>query len=91
MKFNIGDKVEIIKYGHLCWEGVNCSNPMQGSIIYEQDGLRAVDMNPDMIGTIGIISGIGTGNTYSIETKDDSIAWLDKRQLSLINANPNVL
>ena len=94
-KFNIGDKVKIINYGHLMCEHVDDHVKIKGCPVYKTEGKYVfVDMEPHLKGRRGLISGITKTQGdwgYKIVFKHDSLAWLDEEQLELINANPNTL
>lgn len=78
MKFNIGDKVEIINYGHIIWH-------------MQDDKLVAHDMSPELIGQQGIITDAHQTqgkDTYALQGPNKA-AWYDNGQLKLIQTNPN--
>ena len=89
--FNTGDKVEIVNYGHLCFEKTDDKRPMPGPIIWEKDGMRAVDTSSEMVGWVAIIIKGNDKKGYSIKTNQGEMAWFDKKQLKTINKNPNTL
>jgi hypothetical protein len=93
-KFNIGDKVKVIKYGHPAWS--NVPNVLYPIIFEEDDGWKRIDMMPELVGEVGIVSIVEShlqNNNYEYALKGISRkhAWYNEEQLELINANPNTL
>lgn len=78
-KFKVGDKVEIIKYGHLVW-------------VQERGVAGEKDLLPELIGKQGIIikanaidySSFKGRDQYSIDGIPAKIAWYDNEQLKLV-------
>lgn len=84
--YGIGDKVRIINYGHLIWEGKPCS-PI-GKVIKETDKVYWTDLKPEYVGREDMICGVSMIQgvpSYSLKTS----SWYDEGQLELINKNPN--
>ncbi len=76
-KFNIGDKVKVVNYGHI--------------IISCEKGIRTnVDITKNIVGKIGIIQTIN-GGQYSIFGIPEKVAWYNEDQLELVSANINTL
>lgn len=72
--FKKGDRVEIIKYGHLMWEHKN------GKRIFK-------DLLPELVGQIGIVSKISVNQgivEYSLDGILGKSSWYSQKQLKLI-------
>lgn len=91
-KFNIGDKVRIIKYGHLMY--INRLDAVFMEVYKDKEDLskdnsiiKAVDTNPDLIGregTIIKISGFQGQDNYIYQYSIEGIgAWYNEDQLEL--------
>jgi hypothetical protein len=94
-KFNIGDKVRVIKYGHLSFmaKSLHVSQPIIKNM---SDGYYLVDSAPELVGRVGIVSVVGhhlqnDGYEYTLNGIPQKHAWYNEEQLELINANPNTL
>lgn len=84
MPFKVGDKVEIVKYGHLIWESKQSEYPMNFPMIFEDDNVRWLDIRPDLVGKAGIVNDELDGQ-YSVY---DIGAWFSEEQLKLIEVKP---
>ena len=94
-KFNIGDKVEIINYGHIMWESktteLEHSLSKHFPILKEDDKFRWIDVEPKLVGQTGIVSKrteTQGQNNYALEGPNKH-AWYAEVQLKMINKNPN--
>ncbi len=66
-KYKVGDKVEIIKYGSIIWENKHSDDPKLNFKVYAEDeNFRYLDMNPELIGKVGIITKV-SGSKYAID------------------------
>ena len=83
--FEIGDKVRIIKYGHMIF--VHKDDDKYKTILGLTEGFKCVDAMPELIGKEGIITEIGETfymNTYAIEGITSKSKWYDDGQLEKI-------
>ncbi len=89
----IGDKVEIVKYGSLMWENTDvqtyfsaCKSfkeySRNGSIIW-------FDTNPELIGKHGVVVGISPTGGYKLDGIPKKTAWYDEKQLKIIQKGVN--
>lgn len=87
-KFNIGDHVRIINYGHIIW--VNKKFPKEYlnlHIIGEQDNIIFIDMYPELVGEKGVVSKISHTqgqSEYSLSGVKGKASWYNDNQLELI-------
>ena len=83
MKFKVGTKVRIVKYGHLVWENKNVEISMfKDRKPYKEDDFgRWYDTNPELIGKTGIITEKSGNAGYSI---DPLGAWFRGEQLEAV-------
>jgi hypothetical protein len=88
-KFNVGDKVEVIKYGHLYWSREEeQSKPIA---IDEKTGIKIYDMAPELVGQKGIICEVSLTQGkyhYAINGIIDKHAWYDEKQLKKVLSSP---
>lgn len=83
MEFNIGDKVKVINFGSMSWE------------FKENKTIEVKDVNPGLIGQIGIIVSKVKSNIpisphqYAIDGIKGKHAWYIEPQLEMVNKNPN--
>ncbi len=85
-KFKVGDKVEIVNYGHLIWE--NKKMPLQRSKlpIYSEDEDTAwVDISPSLIGKKGVITECKKTQGIDNYSISEIGAWYCNDQLKLRN------
>lgn len=89
-KFNIGDKVKVIKYGSLMWISKKATIEMEAFKDYlaysEDDKTKVIDMYPDLIGKEGIVDSFHESQgsyQYSIYGPWKH-AWYNESQLELI-------
>ena len=72
LKFNIGDKVRIVDYGHLVWTRAN-------------DGeVKWIDISPEIVGNTGVINERSNTGGYSLDVDDFKSAWYSHEQLELV-------
>lgn len=82
-KYKIGDKVEIINFGSLLFENKHSTDPKLNFKVYAEDeNFRYLDMNPELIGKIGIITKV-SGGEYAINGIPGKSAWYNELQLKL--------
>jgi len=89
-KFNIGDRVRVIKYGHRIWER-------------EDENLnvvKVIDLAPELVGQIGMVEGSyadlseknnwgsprnhNSEKSYTLSGIKGKTAWYDESQLELV-------
>lgn len=85
-----GDKVKIIKYGHLIWFFKNIDQPsfLSSAPVYsENDNVKWIDISPEMIGKEAIIGEvtITQGIPKYALLGVNKTAWYTEEQLELIN------
>lgn len=85
MKFHIGDKVKVVKYGNLI--GVpktpGWDEYYKGKVPYQEgENTRVFDIAPERVGTIDIVTG-ESNNRYSLLHS----AWYAEEQLEMVEKN----
>ncbi len=92
-KFNVGDKVRIVNYGHLIWENKKAEEYKEKTsfkIYSEDESLRYLDIHSEMVGKEGIISNVHN-NQYSLHFDQNNqerglkTSWYHENQLELID------
>lgn len=86
-KYKIGDKVKIVKYGHLIWEHKNAEICLSFPVYKEFDNYRILDMKQHLIGQIGIIDTINIVQgmpQYALSGINGKHAWYNEKQLKLM-------
>lgn len=90
-KFKIGDKVRIVRYGHLLWSSKNHESPMVTGfpVIFEDDTFTYHDMRPELLGKKMIVVEVSicqgkSGYVLDNEGGSDRMAWFSDQQLELI-------
>lgn len=78
------DMVEVVNYGH--WLLVQKDYETSMPLIQETEGGKYVDMLPELVGKIGVVSKI-SGGRFSVSGIKGKESWYDREQLKLI---PNV-
>lgn len=69
-KFKIGDQVRVVNYGHHI-RGI-------------KNGLiEKIDINPEVVGKVGTVSVVSSGNQYAVEGIPGKHAWYNEDQLEL--------
>lgn len=89
-KFNKGDKVKIIKYGSIIWINKKSPKPNNAVIIYENEDFWHIDIMPEIVGQIGIVTDVVNRQnkvTYAINGPNKH-AWYHEEQLELITKTP---
>jgi len=86
-KYNVGDKVKIVNYGHAVWENKEHDKyPSRLPLIKEDKHLRWVDMSHEVIGQSGIVVEVkdvqGTPN-YAIDGIKGKHAWYTEDQMQI--------
>ena len=92
-KFKLGDKVKVIKYGSLLWynklewklmlENKLTTSDKPNNILGEDDNFWFCDMQPNLVGQIGIVSKVDN-NQYALEGISTKSAWYFGQQLELL-------
>ena len=91
-KFEIGDKVKIINYGHLMWCHKDSQLPGNYKFLSKHDNVSLYDTAPELIGQIGIVTQCGKTqgeDRYSLSGIQGKCSWYHNDQLELVNKNPN--
>lgn len=85
-KFRIGQRVKIIKYGHLMW-GFGPPKTNEGLSVYEREELITwYDLQPNLVGQHGIITDVQVvqnTSSYSLGCIDGKSSWYNEGQLEL--------
>lgn len=79
--FDIGDKVKVVKYGCLMWDGTSGVGKV-----------KIFDTHPELIGKVGIVSKVQLCQdkySYALLKIEGKYAWYDEQQLEMVNRNPN--
>lgn len=82
-KFNIGDKVKIVKYGHIMTGRVDNPHMHRFPIVDIEGTLMDVDVEPSLIGQTGVVvertktQGV---NQYALHGPN-KYAWYDEEQI----------
>lgn len=91
--FQIGNKVEIVNYGHLFWinnreledRGYKKKKPYRTD---KATNTSWFDNQPQLVGRIGTITGISNTQTgswiYRLDDIPEKVAWYDHEQLKLV-------
>lgn len=85
--YKVGDKVEIVNYGHLIFESKNVKERMSFPLIKETEKLRWLDMSADLVGQEGIVEEVSTSGenpSYVIRGVKGKSAWYDEGQMKLV-------
>lgn len=83
---NVGQKVRVVKYGHLVWESKS-GTTSDYTTYWENEKSRWIDVKSELVGRIGEISEtvcLGGQNKYRIEALDSGKQWYNEDQLELI-------
>ena len=84
----IGDKVKIVRYGHLIWESKTIPGARSEAKAYWEDDKRAwIDMCPRMVGQKGtVFDKVKTQNgfQYSLAGVTGKSSWYHEEQLEKI-------
>ena len=85
-KFKKGDKVKIVKYGHLIWEHKSSEALISAfPVVFEDENLRYLDLEPEIVGKKDIITKIQqVQGKYSYSLRKLG-SWYSEQQLELIN------
>ena len=81
--YKVGEKVEIVKYGHLIWQTQKAEGSML-PVYYEDENMVWYDVSPQMVGQQGVVikAEITQGKTkYSIGGLTGKSAWYNEEQL----------
>jgi hypothetical protein len=90
--YGTGDKVKIVKYGHLIGGSNNDPSERSFPLIGVDGNIRWLDMSPHLVGQEGIISKAEMTQRipgYAIEGIKGKHAWYDEEQMEMVNKNPN--
>jgi hypothetical protein len=87
-KYKVGDQVKIVNYGSSFWWNPKSGIPkLNFPIIYESVEVIVFDMNPELVGQVGVVSKANTTqniDNYAIEGIKDKHAWYHNDQLELV-------
>lgn len=84
-KFKVGDKVRVIKYGHLIWQNKPEEVRLGFKVYEETDSLVWYDMRPEKIGKEGVVVNVSITQGIPKYSTDPLGAWLDEEQLEKVN------
>ena len=82
----VGDKVEIIKYGHILWINTNEKFNANFPIIQQNSTTIWYDSQKELVGQVGTITSIIISQgilRFSLDGIKGKHAWYDKEQLEL--------
>lgn len=85
MKFHIGDKVRVVKYGNLVWvpKTPEWDQYYEGKTPYQESAnTRVFDTAPERVGTIDIVTGESSSRYSLIHS-----AWYAEEQLEMVEKN----
>ena len=85
--YKSGDKVKIVKYGHLIWQNKKLYSPeISYPIFKENDTIMWLDLSPELVGQEGVVDEVvmtqGIPN-YSINGLNKH-AWYQEPQMELV-------
>lgn len=84
-KYKVGDKVEIVNYGHIIWQSKHSGEAKMDLKLHSEDkDIWFFDSNPELIGKVGIITKKTQRGAYSIDGIPGKSAWYGEDQLKLI-------
>lgn len=82
---NIGDRVEVIRYGSLMWS----TEPMSFKLLGKDDTLFIYDWRPELVGRVGTITEKIESqgrNQYSVNLDEGGkLAWYNESQLKKLS------
>lgn len=84
-KFQVGDSVRIINYGH----PISSTLPLDFPVIYSNEGIIIYDMSSDLVGRIGTITKAQKTqgkDQYSLSLVQGKVSWYTNGQLELENS-----
>ena len=96
-KFNIGDVVKVVRYGHVLWaageeDKKRMAKTGRFKLIQEIDNVEYWDVSPELVGRTGTIDNISiTQNvpSYSVSGIPEKHAWYVESQLELVDTEVN--
>jgi hypothetical protein len=87
-KFEIGDKVKVVNYGHLMWSNKKSGMKMKLPIISEDGNIVWHDFLSKIVGKVGVVVEVietqGIVN-YSLNGIPQKTSWYNEEQLELEN------
>lgn len=86
--FKKGDKVRVIKYGHLMYMSKRFDIPRAWPLVFEDSGMRWYDMSPHLVGKEGVVETVQfiQGNySYSIDGILEKRSWYNHDQLEIVS------
>ena len=94
-KYKIGDKVRVVKYGHLMHMSkreyeVIFPDGFPDNIFMEDQVSVVVDWRPEVIGKEGVVQIVSDGPNgiqYSLDGIPEKSAWYNHNQLELVKKN----
>ena len=87
-KFEIGDKVKVVNYGHRMWSYKGTETKVNWPIISEDENIIWNDMQSEIVGKYGVVDKVTEtqGITkYSLDGIPQKSAWYNEEQLELEN------
>lgn len=91
-KFNVGDKVRIVKYGSWMWVNKKEVQPTDWPLIGEKENVYIYDWNSELVGQEGIVTQVTKPQNlyqYSLHGPN-TVAWYDEEQLELVEKGPSL-
>ena len=80
----VGDKVEVIRYGHIYWQNKKVDTTIhKDNIYYEDEDFYFIDMIPELVGQKGVIVR-ELGGDFAVDGIKGKHAWYKESQLKLI-------
>lgn len=70
-KFEIGDQVRVVNYGHYIFDIVG-------------ESFRKIDINPEVVGKVGVVIDISNDAQYALKGIPKKHCWYSEDQLELI-------
>lgn len=90
-KYKVGDRVKIIKYGHLFWLNKSVTDISEETpVFFEDDDFLWFDMSPELVGKIGYVSEVTITqeiSQYALDGIKSKSAWYDEGQLRKLKQN----
>ena len=83
-KFEIGDKVKVVNYGHLMWTNKKSGTKVNWPIINEDENTIWNDMQSEIVGKYGVVKDVIETQgivQYSLNGIPQKSAWYNEEQL----------
>lgn len=93
-KFKVGDKVRVVGYGSIHWEGkkVHPVSRFERKPYYEDDDFRYIDMQPELVGKVGVVDTVSLTQgryMYAVDGIPGKHAWYSEGQLKAVKQKKN--